>query len=138
MGAAQARLGDLSYIRVVRRDEVRQAISLVRALKTDIWVERTQDQKETHEISYKRKEIESAIFWLARQREVWDDFFAEQESRALTVAYEEFCHDPVQMTYQLLRWLDIKEPSRNIPAPNLKAQADVLTDKWVELYLSGE
>lgn len=132
----------LSYVRVFRRDRLRQAVSLWRALQTATW--RVNRERAGHQRAQKRELRFSfdAIDYLQRQLTVqeaaWDEFFGSNAIEPLTVAYEEMLADFEATVRRVLEHVGAS-PDEAIPQVlDMAPQADSTSDEWVERYLRGE
>jgi LPS sulfotransferase NodH/regulator of replication initiation timing len=127
------------YIFLVRRDRVRQAVSMVRAQQTQIWqvsadslAEKPQPAQQPY-FDFNRLE---RVFWeLTAAEQGWRDYFAASGIEPLTLVYEEFAERFEDTITDLLRYLEIDLPPDYVPpTPITQKQADALNDSWVEQY----
>lgn len=124
------------YIWLTRQDKVRQAVSLEKAIQTDVW------RKSTHEkfqekweakfdferIQFRRKKLEEGDL-------AWQGFFEKQQITPFKVIYEELVHDYEQTAIDILNFLDIPYPETiEFGERRLQKQADELSEKWVTQY----
>src|SRR5436853_3756613 len=82
----------LSFVRIVRRHKLRQALSTARALQTGLW--KVQKGKTTlREPEFDPDLIEQSLREAERQEKVWDDFFRRIGIKPFQVEYEKLCQD---------------------------------------------
>jgi len=121
------------YIRVVREDKIRQAISLYRALKSDVWEHYDPDARPPRDLSrladVDLDQVESNYHLLIAAERSWDTFFERHGIEPLTVTYEAFPPAYVETIRSVLEFLGIPGcDGLAIPPPKLVRQADALTD----------
>lgn len=124
------------YIWIVRKDTVRQAVSLWKALQTWRWREETDvggSDGEEPRFSY------AAINHLAHQirdhNAAWQVYFERCSIEPLKIFYEELAEAHEESILGLLKDLDIPIPESFVVAePKMKQQADETSEEWVRLY----
>jgi LPS sulfotransferase NodH len=128
---------NLRYVWVTRRDRLRQAISLARALETDVWARRPGDAvAPAVDATVDVARIERLRNDLEQQDRGWLAYFESAGVRPITVVYEELAADPRGATLALLRDLGLSLPRRrSVPEPVIRPQADEITDEWVERFV---
>lgn len=130
---------DPRYVFIQRRDKVRQAVSMVRALQTQIWqvwvdiFEPAQQPAQQPTFDYDWIERE---FWsLTTAEQGWRDFFAAAGIEPLTLVYEDFAPRFEETVTAALHHLQIELPADYVPpTPTIHKQSDDLNDQWVEQY----
>jgi trehalose 2-sulfotransferase len=139
-GAAliDALLHDPLYVWMRRRDKVRQAISLWRALQTRAW--RSEAQRSPGErpvLYYSFDGIDHLVQALAADDRGWERFFVNAGIEPLTVLYEEDVEpDRTGTVLRVLERLGIDPPAGwEAPEP-IARQADSLNDDWAAAYRS--
>ncbi len=144
---------DLTFVRVVRANKVRQAVSLWKAVQTARW-----RQEEAHEQSgngddgggtppYKSfiqehrpqlrfhyRAIAHLLDQILAQEAFWDAFFEHSRIRPVLVLYENFAADPQVSTVSVLERLELSPPERFRFDPPMKPQSDELNDDWTRRY----
>lgn len=123
------------YVRLVRRDGIRQAVSWVIADQTGVY---------NSTWPHPPKRVPEFDPWMVddRCRRIrisearWDEFFSTQGLEPLTLVYEEFTRDVAGAVLAILDYLEIEPPDGFSPAtPSLVKQASAVNDEWVERYL---
>jgi LPS sulfotransferase NodH len=129
-------VGEVSYVALLRRDRLRQAISLVRAMQTNIWSRKRGELDSTPPVTYDRGAIEWALRKIDHEKASWDAHIRESGTIPLAIYYEDFGDDSREVVGQIVRWLGAGEPPVSAPRRSLVRQSDEITDEWVQRYLS--
>lgn len=130
-------LHDPRYVWVTRRDKVRQAVSLWRALQTRTWrLEHPGEDRPTDGLRYSFEGIEHLARSLSAEDDAWGEYFDANAIPAVTVAYEDDLErDQTGTVVDLLRRVGVAAPE-NWHAPDpIHRQADELNEEWVAAYL---
>jgi len=128
-------LCDSKYIYLTRRDHLRQAVSLVRAMQTKQW--RSLDQAVRRE-EYDRAAIDEAMESLVGEERLWENFFTRQHLRPYRLTYEDFERDPGTAVAGILRHLGHGPiETVSLPPSRHRRQADDVTEDWVRCYRAG-
>jgi trehalose 2-sulfotransferase len=145
---------DVTFVRVVRANKIRQAVSLWKAVQTATW--RQEDAQRGLSVSkipdesdppYKSFMAEhrpqlrfhyGAIAHLLQQLLVeeasWDAFFEQAGIKPVLVLYENFAADVERSLRALLQRLDLELPSDFEMEPRMRRQSDGINDDWVRRY----
>jgi LPS sulfotransferase NodH len=124
------------FVWVRRRDKVRQAISLWRALQTRAWrLERGDRNSEAPVLSYSFEGIEHLRRRLSADDEAWGRFFDKHGIDALELVYEEdVAPDPERSVRRVGAHLGEAVPADWAPEARTVRQSDELSDDWYETY----
>jgi LPS sulfotransferase NodH len=135
-GAPERVLPDLRYVLVVREDKLRQAMSLWRALQTQVWNSEDAEllSAEPRPPVYSRTAIDALHELLADHEAAWRRWFAVRGVRPLELVYEEFADRPGEGAARVLDHLGIPRPERVAARAGLQRQSDALTDEWVRRH----
>lgn len=130
---------NLHYITVIRRDKVRQAVSLWKAIQTQAWkLDEDEHPGEKHHhrpLTFSFAAIGHLKRQLEAQEAAWQVFFARNNIAPFTVIYEDFVSTYEETALQILRYLDIAIPNRPLSgARRMKQQADALSEQWIQRY----
>jgi trehalose 2-sulfotransferase len=122
----------LRYVYIRRADELRQAVSWVRALQTNQWAS-------THaalaEPRFDREQIDFYLNLIRAQNRSWEAFFARRAVSPHRVSYERLVQEPQETVAQTLAHLGEDTGAVATAAPlTLYQQADALTGEWVARY----
>ncbi len=124
------------YIWLTRRDKVRQAVSLAKAIQTDQWRKTAVEPSlPPSSLTFDFVEIEFRRQQLATRDNAWQTFFTTNHITPFIVSYEELIHAPEQTALQILDFLAIPRPQEsNVGGRLLCKQADSLSENWVAQY----
>jgi LPS sulfotransferase NodH len=127
---------NLTYITVSRRDKVRQAVSLWRALQTWSWSsEQNADRAVGDHLTYSHAAIAHLIRDTEDHEFGWRQFFRECGVEPFDVVYEDFAARYEDTIRDLLRHVGVVEAdSIAIAQPTRRPQADDLSRRWAERY----
>jgi trehalose 2-sulfotransferase len=129
-------LPGVRYVRVVRRDKVRQAISLWKAIQTASW--RAEEEGAAREPVYDRDAIEALVRRLFEHEQGWQRFFEGERIETLELTYESFSERHEETVRGVLDWLGIEHPpGLAVPDPPLRRQADERSEDWWARFTSG-
>ncbi len=124
------------FVWMRRRDKVRQAVSLWRALQTRIWrLEHPHADYDARVLRYSFDGIEHLRRRLSADDSAWGRFFDEHEIDALELVYEEDVEPyPERSVRRLAAAVGASVPETWEPVARTVRQADELSDEWCEAY----
>ncbi len=124
------------YVWMRRRDRVRQAISLWRALQTRTWRLEHPDADGTKpELFYSFEGIEHLRRRLSVDDDAWGRFFEFHGVPYLELFYEEDVEpDPAGAVARVLEFIGIEVPAGWTPRARMVRQSDGLSDEWHAAY----
>jgi trehalose 2-sulfotransferase len=126
--------GGPHYIWVSRRDKVRQAVSLWKALQSRSWRHGSPGNGRL-EPQYRFEAIRHLVRRLESDDRSWGDFFAEHGLQPLAISYEDDLErDPDGALRRVLAWIGVQPPEGDTVQPQLRRQSDALSDAWVVSY----
>jgi LPS sulfotransferase NodH len=124
----------LRYVQITRRDKVRQAVSLWKAVQTQAW--RREDGSEEQpaiEPVFSFRAINYLVRLLTAHDASWDAYFLGLGYEPLKVTYEELADSTDAVVYRVLDHLGIPAPDRlSVETPRLYVQADEVSERWVQ------
>lgn len=128
--------GRPSYVWIRRRDKVRQAISLWRALQTRTWrAEHPGADGDTPTLSYSFDGIEHLRRRLRADDEAWGRYFLHSLIAPLELAYEvDVSPDPAGAVARVLTHIGVEEPPGWNPEAGMAQQSDELNEDWYAAY----
>jgi LPS sulfotransferase NodH len=127
----------LRFLRITRRDKLRQAISKARAVQTGLWKVQAGKSKRA-EPEYDRKLIARSLIETEAEEDIWDAFFLRLDESPFRVEYERLCQDFEGTLSAVLGFLEIRLPRRfQIHPPGTIKQSDALSDEWERRYRAG-
>jgi trehalose 2-sulfotransferase len=132
---------NLHYIKVSRRDKVRQAISLWKAIQTWTW-KAEETVPPPNGTTYSQRKLVfhfEAVDHLVQQNEAhdaaWQQYFDVIGVQPLTIAYEELAAAYEATSFKILTYLDIHIPADlEVQEQRMKKQADSVSEEWVQRY----
>jgi LPS sulfotransferase NodH len=144
---------DLTFVRIVRANKVRQAVSLWKAVQTATWRE---DQANNHAVSVEEDDaspayrtfieehrpqlrfhyraIDHLLQSLIVEEASWDAFFEHAGIKPILVLYENFAADYETSTLNLLERLGLTCSDDFEFEPRMKKQSDKVNDDWTKRY----
>ncbi len=143
---------DLTFVRVVRANKVRQAVSLWKAVQTATWREdqasagtvsveedgsppyRSFIEEHRPQLRFHYKAIDHLLQQLLVEEASWDAFFEHAGIKPILVLYENFAADYEASTLNLLERLDLSCAEDFEFEPRMKRQSDRINDDWTKRY----
>lgn len=138
---------ELTFVRVVRANKIRQAVSLWKAVQTATW--RQDDGRAEEEgsppyrsflaenrpqLRFHYRAIDHLLRQLLAHEAQWDAFFEHVGIKPILVLYENFAAVPQESTISVLERLGIEAPGGFSFEPQMRAQSDSLNDDWSRRY----
>jgi LPS sulfotransferase NodH len=124
---------DPAYVFVTRRDKVRQAVSLWKALQTRSW--RASGGCLPTELHYRYAGIKHLVDLFEANDEAWRAFFAAHRIDPLVISYEDHLErDPDAAVRSVLALIGVPAPAGGEALAPMKRQADELSEQWVAAY----
>jgi trehalose 2-sulfotransferase len=142
----------LTFVRVVRANKVRQAVSLWKAVQTATWREDQASAKiasveedgsppyrsflEEHrpQLRFHYRAIDHLLEQLLIEEASWDAFFEHAGIEPILVLYENFADAYETSTLHLLDRLGLSPPDGFEFEPRMKRQSDRINDDWTRRY----
>lgn len=128
------------YIYISRRDKVRQAVSMVKAIKTGYFTSRQEDEaKEKGEYKTAKEYDHETVFQqykrLLKEDELWQNYFKQINVSPYRVIYEEFVDNYEKTIRNVLEFIDVEGWNAiEIGEKALRKQADEENEKWAEAF----
>lgn len=139
---------DLTFVRVVRANKIRQAVSLWKAVQTAAWRDEAGGQPENTDtpsyqgfanehrpaLRFHYGAIRHLLDQLLQQEAAWDAFFEHARIKPVFILYENFAADIETSTRSVLENLGIEAPDDLHLEPRMKKQSDGINDDWARRY----
>jgi LPS sulfotransferase NodH len=143
---------DLTLVRVVRANKLRQAVSLWKAVQTATWREdhanatavsveeegsppyRSFIEEHRPQLRFHYRAIAHLLEQLLAEEASWDAFFEHSGIKPVLVLYENFAADYETSTLNLLDRLDLSPPEGFEFEPRMKRQSDRINDDWARRF----
>src|SRR5438270_3215815 len=124
----------LQFIRIIRRDKLRQAISKARAMQTGLW-KLADGKNAVSEAHFYRDLISQCLRQGEIQQAAWDCFFDNFPAAPLMIEYEQLSCDYERTMRTVLNFLGITLQRRSkIGEPITLKQSDTISDEWERRY----
>ena len=121
----------VKWVRITREDELRQAISFVRAAQTESW---NSNMATKAEPVYDADAIASALARISNENSDWDVYFAQNNITPLHITYEQLTRDMDATIRRIMSF--IETPIDVVPEPQTKKQGDSINKEWAERFLT--
>ena len=128
---------NLNYIWIMRRDKVRQAVSLWKGLQGLAWWKRIGDPTSElkKELEYNFAAIDYLVQEIILHEAAWQEYFTRYNITPFTVIYEDFVPYYEETALRILDWLKISYPENLVFGERrLLKQADSVSENWVQQY----
>jgi LPS sulfotransferase NodH len=126
---------NLRYVWVTRRNKIRQAVSLVKAMQSNQWKGVSAQPQGSEAAHYNFHVVDLALRRIVREEAAWEEYFTHAGIAPVTVVYEDLVRNYESTVRRLLDHLKIHLPREYVfPVPRLHKQADAVSDEWVERY----
>lgn len=122
----------IKWVRITRDNEVRQAISLVRAEQSNQW---NSNMSAVREPKYDETAIVTALETISQANKNWDKYFAENSITPLHVTYEQLTRDMDATVRRIMN--HIETPITTVPEPQTKRQSDTASATWEKQFLQA-
>jgi len=124
----------LQFIRIIRRDKLRQAISKARAMQTGLW-KLADGKNAVGEAHFDRDLIAQCLREGEIEEAAWDRFFDNFPGALLTIEYERLSRDYKRTVRSVLDFLGIAlQRGSKIGEPITVKQSDAISDEWERRY----
>jgi LPS sulfotransferase NodH len=119
---------------ITRRDRLRQAVSWVRALQTQEWVNQDTPKLQRAAV-FDPEHITRKLRRIGREEERWESLFARHGIVPHRVVYEDFVDAQEETVRGVLRTVGVEAPADlSLPPPVHDRQADELSEEWIERF----
>jgi LPS sulfotransferase NodH len=130
----ESAFGRPRYVRVVRRDKLRQAISLWRAIQASVWRDDGSRGARGPEPVYSAPAIAHLRDQLIEQEAEWGAYFERHGIDALALVYEDYVADLCGTVEAVLEHVGVARPERFDVSTGMRRQSDTLTEDWVARF----
>ncbi|MFM8870930.1 MAG: Stf0 family sulfotransferase [Actinomycetota bacterium] len=122
----------VTWILIRRDNDVRQAISFVKAQQTNRW---HSDMAGRGEAVYNERAISDALTEIRRNYSDWNEYFADTGAEPVRLTYEALAANPQHAIDAVLDALG--EPRVVVPPTSMKPVSDEMNDEWERLFRSS-
>jgi LPS sulfotransferase NodH len=136
---------ELTFVRVVRANKIRQAVSLWKAVQTASWSDASSTtaddppyraflDEHKPQLRFHYKAISHLLEQILDAEASWDAFFEHTRIKPVLVLYENFASDYEKSTLNILERLGLEAPSDFAVEPGMKKQSDGINDDWAKRF----
>jgi LPS sulfotransferase NodH len=136
---------ELTFVRVVRANKIRQAVSLWKAVQTASWSDATSPtaddppyraylEEHKPQLRFHYRAISHLLEQILAAEASWDAFFEHTRIKPVLVLYENFAADYRASTLNILERLDLQAPDGFSVEPAMKRQSDGINDDWARRF----
>ena len=129
---------EAAWIRIRRRDTLRQGISLLKALQSGLWHSTQRKVVRARRTYYQRDLIEWAVHNIQQQEKTLDTFFAELGAEPEVLFYEDFSRDIPGALNRIGLCLRLEVPPLPAAGPTLERLSNRDSETWVERWHQEE
>jgi LPS sulfotransferase NodH len=120
----------VSWVRITREDEIRQAISFVRADQTESW---NSSMAVVREPVYDAEAITRALARIQHENDQWTHYFSEHGIAPLHITYEQLTRDTDTTIQAIMSF--IEAPIEHVPPATTRSQSDGINAEWAHRFL---
>lgn len=134
----------LRYVRVVRANKVRQAVSLWKAVQTATWRAEDEERETVDEadtsnglgprLKFHFRAIEHLLDQVLAHEACWDAFFEHCGVQPRVVVYEDFVDSYEETTMDVLRYIGVEPPESLGFERRMQPQTDDLNRRWAQRF----
>lgn len=148
---------NLHHIYMIRRDKVRQAVSMAKAIQSNKWFDIESwvfEQKSEHlftkdvdrarhhldnacedNLAYDYNQIAQAHSMVLEHDKAWEAYFNENDIKPYRVVYEEFVNSYEQTALDILSYFKIPQSDKIILQKRaMKKQSDSINEEWAQRF----
>jgi len=124
------------FIRLTRKDTLRQAVSRSIAYQNQIWARPAGQPEDRTRIVYDRDSISECLDKTLASTQRWEHWFEEEGINPLRIVYEDLVEFRRETLGEILGYIGVSMDSIGIqtPEPVLAKQADALNDEFCQRY----
>jgi LPS sulfotransferase NodH len=126
----------LQFVRIVRKNKLRQAISKAKALQSGLWKVQEGNAANAEPV-FDFELIQRCLEETLTDEMVWSKFFEAQQIEPLTVVYEDLCAEYDLTIRSTMRFFGVSIPRSPRIEPATVLQSDSLSLEWEQLYLKA-
>jgi LPS sulfotransferase NodH len=121
----------VSWLRITREDEIRQAISFVRAAQSESW---NSNMQAVREPTYDATAILAALARIEDENRDWSAYFAANKIQPLHITYEQLTRNMDSTIRSVMAHIGVSIDS--VPEPQTKKQSDSSSKEWALRFSS--
>lgn len=127
---------NVRYVRLRRKETLRQTVSLAIAKQTRVWaVPMTSSRAKKENLKYDYFELCALRDSIVQDEAAWEDYFLKHSIDPLEIFYEDMLSNYEGTLRRVLDHLQIETlPGQPFPAPPLQRLSDEVNDRWYRRY----
>ena len=136
---------NLTFVRVIRANKIRQAVSLWKAVQSASWTDagevgsvdpprRAYHDEQRPQLRFHYGAIGHLLEQILAAEASWDAFFEHTRIKPVLVLYENFAADYATSTLNILERLELDVPDDLVVEPRMKSQTDSINDDWARRF----
>ena len=123
------------YVWIRRRDTLRQAVSLWKALQTQQWRRDSDEDAGAGTLRFSFAAVDHLKLRIDEHNAAWEGFFEDCGVETVRIAYEDLVDDYEGTLLRLLEEIGINIPEGFVmEKPQMQRQANELSEEWVPRY----
>lgn len=132
--------GDVVVIKLLRKDKLRQAISLTKAQQTGKWGVL---KEQTAEPFYDREALIANLVRIVEDEAMWErELEASELTPSITIDYEDIPSSRDELLLEIAELLELPDAAeivanRDREDVKLQKQSDSLTEEWYDRFING-
>ena len=127
-------LAPVSYIYISRQDRVAQAVSMAKALQTNMWTSRMEEEQKPA-LRYDRDMITKCLADVEQQDLTWREWFRAHAVEPFEVTYDQLTSDPTRVVGRIVALMGVQhDDPEPVNVPPAKKQGDETNEEWISRY----
>ncbi|MEO5974047.1 MAG: Stf0 family sulfotransferase [Ilumatobacteraceae bacterium] len=115
----------VQWVRIRRQDEIRQAISFVRAAQSNSWNSNMESKREP---VYDGLSIVAALERISAENADWQTYFERNNIHPLSITFEQLTQEMEETVRRVMHYIGAKIDT--VPSPQTKQQSDSTSGDW--------
>jgi LPS sulfotransferase NodH len=120
----------VKWVRITRQDEIRQAISFVRAAQSNSWNSNMEIEQDP---VYDGSSIAAALDRISTENADWQTYFEQNNIQPLNISYEHLTREMDVTVRRVMEYLGA--PIDVIPSPQTRQQSDSTSSEWATRFI---
>lgn len=120
----------VQWVRISRRDEIRQAISFVRAAQSNSWNSNMEIKREP---VYDGSSIVAALKRISAENADWQMYFEQNNIHPLTITFEQLTQEMDLTVRRVMHYIGAKIEA--VPSPQTSQQSDSTSSEWATRFV---
>lgn len=120
----------VKWVRISRQDEIRQAISFVRAEQTNSWNSNMETKQDP---VYDGSSIVAALERITKENADWQTYFEQNNIQPLNISYEQLTREMDATVRRVMDYIGVHIDE--VPSPQTKQQSDSTSSEWATRFI---